>query len=45
MMNDSSKELEAMIVETSWDDKDTDIVVQYKIDQKLGLKNKPDINH
>ncbi len=41
----SNDEFEQTIVPTTWDDKDTDIVVQYKLDKKLGLENKPELQH
>jgi len=34
-MENSTESIENSIVETTWEDKDTDLVVQYQIDKKL----------
>ncbi len=38
-MNNSAEDITESIVETSWEDKDTDLVVQYKMDKKLNLES------
>lgn len=38
-MSDSGKNFEEKIVPCQWEDKDTDIVVQYQIDKKLNLES------
>ena len=37
-MKDKSDNIEDLIVETTWTDRDNDIVVQAQIDEELGLK-------
>lgn len=38
-MANLSESLEESIVETTWEEKDTDLVVQYQIDKKLNLES------
>lgn len=35
---------EKMIVPCQWDEKDTDLVVEYKIDKKLKLESVPELS-
>ena len=39
MMNESDAEFEKLIVPCQWEDKDADLIVQYKIDKKLNLES------
>ena len=36
-MGNSTESIEESVVETTWEDKDIDLVVQYQIDKKLKL--------
>ena len=38
-MANLSESLEESIVETTWEEKDADLVVQYQIDKKLNLES------
>ncbi len=38
-MENPSESIEKSVVETTWEDKDTDLVVQYQIDKKLHLES------
>ena len=43
-MEQSVKDFEKSIVETTWEDKDTDYIVQAIQDEKLGLKSVDELN-
>jgi len=43
-MADTASNIENDIVETTWEDKDTDLVVQYQIDKKLNLESVPELS-
>jgi len=38
-MENSAESIEDSIVDTTWEEKDTDLVVQYQIDKKLKLES------
>ena len=43
-MAQPDSDIESMIVPTTWDDRDNDIVVQALMDEAMGFENKDDLD-